>query len=100
MRGNLITANESIGVEVYDAVNTIIENNTITGNGVVPPNNPTYNEQDGIRLYSGSNQGGHLVTRNIISNNYGAGVKVLGSMGNVISENSIFDNGEISGWVQ
>lgn len=88
VRGNLFTRNEGVGVDSYQSAggNTIV-NNTVTYNGIGTGGNV---ETMGVRLYGA----GSTVDRNIITNNFGAGVAVVStSSGNTITRNSIYSNG-------
>lgn len=91
VRGNLSTQNGGVGVDSYaGGTGNLIQNNTITGNGRGTQNNP---ETAGVRLF-GSN---HIVDRNIISGNYGAGVQVTsGASSCTVTRNSIFGNGDVT----
>lgn len=96
IRDNLINNSGGYGIDVSSGNSaTLIENNTITNNGVLGA------QTAGIRLY-GQNA---VVTNNVIANNAGDGVFVGGrntSMGvvasheNRISRNSFSDNGGIA----
>jgi parallel beta-helix repeat protein len=92
VRGNLIVGQGGVGVDSFSATGTLtVENNTITGNGV-GSTSVSINETPGIRLFGTSN----TVTKNIIANNYGAGVLIQSSSNkNLISQNSIYGNGTI-----
>lgn len=88
VRGNLFTRNEGVGVDSYQSAggNTIV-NNTVTYNGTGPGGNV---ETMGVRLYGI----GSTVDRNVVANNFGAGVAVVStSTGNTITRNSIYSNG-------
>jgi trimeric autotransporter adhesin len=90
VRGNLIADNEGVGVDSYQSngSNTIV-NNTITNNGIGPNSNV---ESPGVRLYGANN----TVDRNIIFANYGAGIMLTsGATANIITRNSIYNNGTI-----
>ena len=91
VRGNLVAENAGVGVDGYKgAGGNLIERNTITGNGTGQGGAP--NETPGVRIYSSNN----TVQNNLIAQNYGAGVLVVsGSVGNLISKNSIYDNGTV-----
>jgi len=85
--GNLITGNLAPAIDVaLGSANTLIENNTITGNAAAAAA-----EQYGVDFEdSGS---GNVVRWNIISGNTGAGVLVgLNASGVQITENLIFGN--------
>jgi hypothetical protein len=89
MRGNLLVDN--IG-EGFDNENSngghLLENNEITGNGIGDT------ETAGVHLLGSNN----TVRRSEIHGNYGAGIMVdSGSTQNVLSQNNIYDNGEING---
>ncbi|MFB3102687.1 MAG: right-handed parallel beta-helix repeat-containing protein, partial [Alphaproteobacteria bacterium] len=89
VRGNLLIDNKGQGVDTKGGPGGhTIENNEITGNGVGNL------ETAGVRLHGTSN----AVSRNEIHANFGAAVMVdIGSTLNVISQNSMYDNGEIGG---
>jgi uncharacterized repeat protein (TIGR01451 family) len=91
VRGNLIVENAGVGVDGYQgAGGNLIERNTITGNGVAQGDVPR--ETAGVRIYSSNN----TVKNNVIALNYGAGVLVTDtSAGNLISQNSMYDNGTV-----
>ncbi len=93
VRGNLITENGGVGVDGYaGGGSNLIERNTITGNGIAQSSSSA-GETPGVRLYSSSN----TVKNNVIALNYGAGVMVTGGVsGNLISQNSIYDNGTVT----
>lgn len=90
--GNLITENSGVGVDGYQGSGgNTIERNTITGNGIGQGGAP--GETSGIRIYSSNN----AVRNNVIAQNYGAGILVVsGHTGNLISQNSMYDNGTIA----
>ena len=92
VRGNLIAENAGVGVDGYKGGGgNLIEKNTITGNGIGQGGAP--GETAGVRVYSSNN----TVKNNLISLNYGAGVMVIDvNSGNLISQNSIFDNGTVA----
>jgi hypothetical protein len=89
--GNLIISQGGNGIDSWNATGTLtIENNTITGNGL--GSTVGLGETPGIRLYGTGNR----VYRNIIFDNYGAGVMVTSSSTkNLISQNSIYGNGTV-----
>jgi len=92
--GNLFAASVGPGVDTSQSSGSnTFTNNTITGNGtgsgagLIDP---------GIRIFGSSN----TVNKNIISANVGAGILVTsGASSTVISQNSIFGNGEVGGSV-
>ena len=90
--GNLLADNKGVGIDSYSGNGqNIITDNTISGNGRGTVG-ATAVETPGIRLYGTANQ----VARNLIFDNYGAGVMVTsGSTDNTISKNSIYDNGQV-----
>ncbi|MDH3589604.1 MAG: right-handed parallel beta-helix repeat-containing protein, partial [Gammaproteobacteria bacterium] len=89
VRANLLRDNRGSGLDVLkDAPGTTVENNTVRRNGLATDLTP------GIRLASVGNS----VDRNILNDNYGAGIMVLkDATANRISRNSIYDNGTIAG---
>ncbi len=91
VRGNLFNGNEADGIDMYQSSGTnTLANNTITRNGIGPNANV---ETAGIRVYGT----GNTIDRNIITGNYGAGVMVTsGSTQNLITLNSIYNNGTIT----
>ncbi|MFK7603176.1 beta strand repeat-containing protein [Deinococcus sp. SM5_A1] len=91
VRGNLIAQNAGVGVDGYQGGggNTVTQN-TITGNGTGQGGAP--GETAGVRVYSS----GNTISNNVIALNYGAGVMVVNvNSGNLISQNSIYDNGTV-----
>jgi parallel beta-helix repeat protein len=90
IRGNLIWESDAIGIDTWDGSGSnIIENNTITRNGI---GTAVTDEIFGVALLVN----GNTVDRNIIFENYGAGILVLeNAVGNTITKNSIYDNGTI-----
>lgn len=89
IEGNLVIANGGVGIDSWNASGSfIINNNTVSGNGILNGETP------GVRLWGSSNR----VEKNLIFNNYGAGVLVQpASTQNRITQNSIYGNGTISG---
>ena len=89
VRGNLLIDNFGEGVDTKNSKGGhTIENNEISGNGVGDK------ETAGVRLQGNTN----LVRRNEIHTNFGAGIMVdKDSQSNVLSQNNIYDNGEIGG---
>lgn len=92
VRGNLIANNAGVGVDGYaGSGGNLIEQNTIVNNGFGQGGAPS--ETAGVRLYST----GNTVQNNVIALNYGAGVMVVSAYGgNLISKNSIYDNGTLA----
>jgi len=85
VRGNLFINNLGVGVDsVGSSGNNTFINNTSAGNGTGD------NETAGLRVFGTGNR----VELNIIRNNYGAGVMVASTATVLITQNSIFDNGE------
>jgi uncharacterized repeat protein (TIGR01451 family) len=93
VQGNLVVGQGGVGVDSASATGTLtVQNNTITGNGV-GFTSLSIDETPGIRLFGTSN----TITKNIIANNYGAGILVQSSSNkNLISRNSIYGNGTIA----
>ncbi len=92
VRNNLIENSAGMGIDGASfSGGALIEENTITNSGQNGGNCSGSVLNNGIRLH-GSNS---AVYRNIIANNGGAGVVITGgvSTGNLISQNSIFNNG-------
>jgi uncharacterized repeat protein (TIGR01451 family) len=91
VRGNLITQNGGVGVDGYQGGGgNNVTQNSVVGNGFGQAGTP--NETAGVRLYSSNN----TVKNNLITSNYGAGVMVTGGVsGNLISQNSIANNGAL-----
>ena len=85
VRGNLIADSRGAGIDTLSSTGAhTIENNTITTNGTGMVETP------GIRLYGT----GQRHRRNLIYENYGAGVMVTkAATQNTITQNSIYDNG-------
>ena len=98
VKGNLIIANAGVGVDSFNGTGTLtVENNTIIGNGVGNttggPLGDGIGETPGIRVFGTGNK----IDRNIIANNYGAGVMVRPtSQQTTITKNSIYGNGTIA----
>ena len=96
IRYNLITANQGVGVDSYQSLgNNTIRENTIASNGIGVSANL---ENAGVRLFGN----GSTVINNLIQNNAGAGVLVLGqsagltntpALKNKITQNSFSGNG-------
>jgi uncharacterized repeat protein (TIGR01451 family) len=93
--GNLLIDNGASGVDTYESNGSnTITNNTISGNGFAGQANQ---ETSGIRLFGTDND----VTQNLIQNNFGAGVLVMGdgaalnqrSLRNRITRNAFLGNG-------
>lgn len=90
---NLVINNRANGIDMYQNTIPTTTTNTITNNTIVTNGLGEY-ETAGIRIYSS----GNTVNKNIINNNFGAGVMVrFGVTTNTISQNSMYDNGEITG---
>ncbi len=85
--GNLFTNNGGNGFDTYTAIgNHLFENNTVTFNGKAQV------ETAGVRVYGA----GNTYRKNIITSNFGAGIMVTANATNmVISENSMYNNGNI-----
>ncbi len=92
---NLMVDNGASGVDSYESNGgNVITNNTVTGNGFAGQANQ---ETSGIRLFGTDNE----VTLNLIQNNFGDGVLVVGdgtalnqpSLRNEIGRNSFSGNG-------
>jgi parallel beta-helix repeat protein len=91
---NLFAANKGNGVDIDSTASASsaqsMVNNSFTGNGVGTVGTLL---TAAIRLYGNSN----VVDRNIIAQNYGAGIAVTsGSTGNKFTGNSIYSNGTIT----
>ncbi|MGB8326774.1 MAG: SdrD B-like domain-containing protein [Steroidobacteraceae bacterium] len=88
--GNLMIANRGSGLDLYNSTATnLIENNAVTQSGIAT----TLGETAGVRV-SGS---GGVVRKDVIFNNYGAGVLVPSVSSRVtITQNSIYGNGTIT----
>ncbi len=89
---NLFTNNGGNGFDTYLATgNHMLRNNTITHNG------KALNETAGIRSYGA----GNTYLKNIIHSNYGAGIMITSSATNmIISQNSIYNNGNVLPYTQ
>lgn len=90
VRGNLFVANGGPGIDTAGSTggNTYV-NNTVTNNGlnITGQSNP---QTPGIRIQGTNN----VIDRNIIFNNYGAGILVRDIASNtLITKNSIYGNG-------
>ncbi|NJM52404.1 MAG: right-handed parallel beta-helix repeat-containing protein [Blastocatellia bacterium] len=92
MRGNLSVNAGGPGFDTSGSTGgNIFENNTVTGNGTL-----TNGQTSGLRIQGSNN----TIRKNIIGNNYGAGILVryaTTNTGNVITQNSIFANGTTGG---
>jgi uncharacterized repeat protein (TIGR01451 family) len=90
--GNLFYNNGGNGFDTYLATGGhTLENNTVSHNG------KALNETAGVRVYGANN----TYRKNIIHSNYGAGVMVTSAAVNmVISENSIYNNGNVLPYTQ
>jgi uncharacterized repeat protein (TIGR01451 family) len=92
VEGNLSVNAGGPGFDTSGAVGSnIFINNTVTGNGTL-----TTGQTSGIRLQGANNR----IEKNIIGNNYGAGILVryaTTNTGNVITRNSIYGNGTTGG---
>lgn len=84
---NYISNNGGNGVDYYYGIGkNLATNNTVINNG------KDENETGGFRVWGEEN----VISKNIISSNYGSGVLVTSSSSkNTITQNSIFDNGSI-----
>lgn len=82
---NIIKNNAANGIDLEQSIeNNQIQFNTISSNGYL------LSEKSGIRLFGENN----LIKKNIINANTGSGILVVSnSTNNVITENSIFNNG-------
>jgi len=90
LRGNLIVANGGVGIDTRPSTGSnVVENNTVTGNGIAVG---AAAEIAGLRM--GGN--GNRIDRNVVFDNYGAGVMVLApAQNNTLTRNSIWGNGTI-----
>jgi uncharacterized repeat protein (TIGR01451 family) len=88
VRANLLADNAGAGLDTQGTTgNVTVLGNSLTGNGMAGTLTP------GLRLGGAAN----LVLANLISGNYGAGVlATAGATNNVISQNSLFDNGTVT----
>lgn len=88
IQNNLLENNGNFGILNGNSLNMIINQNTIANTGALSNNCP---EKAGIGLVSSN---GATVTGNIISENGKSGIIITGnSTSNLISQNSIFNNG-------
>ncbi len=88
---NLSYNNGGVGIDTYNSTGgSVIRNNTSRNNGLLCT--PTTGESAGIRVWGAGNS----VTLNIASNNYGAGVQIQSGGTSLISQNSIFGNGDVA----
>lgn len=94
IRDNRITGTSTQAIILSGTTNNVwIENNTIMGNGVGPAGSPT-SQSDAIAIRTGVSN--VTIYRNIIADNYGAGVTVNnGATGVLISQNAMYGNGTI-----
>lgn len=85
---NLIVDNEGCGIDMFNAAGSVtILDNTVTGSGVSPGGST---ETAGIRVWGT----GSVVDRNIIHDNFGAGILVTATAAaNRLTRNSVYDNG-------
>ncbi len=89
VRGNLSVNAGGPGFDTSGATNggNTFENNTVTGNGILATG-----QTPGLRILGPNN----IIRKNIIGQNYGAGVLVRSdttNTGNLITQNSIYANG-------
>jgi uncharacterized repeat protein (TIGR01451 family) len=91
VRGNLFADNGGPGIDTATSTGgNVYENNTVINNG---SSKAGIGQTSGLRITGANN----LIARNIIANNYGAGILVRGVAENaVITQNSIYGNGTIS----
>ncbi|WP_108808388.1 beta strand repeat-containing protein [Aquimarina spinulae] len=92
---NLINNTAAIGIEGWNYPGGVLINeNTITNSGQNGGICSGVTENSGVRLYGNNSS----ITSNIIANNGGAGVVITGgnTSGNLISQNSIYNNGTSS----
>lgn len=97
---NLFAGNAGQGIDSYrSAGSNTITGNTISGNGRGTSALAT-SETPGVRIYGASN----TLRQNVVSGNYGSGIYLEGTTNNgnvaaasttLISQNSIFDNGNV-----
>lgn len=92
-QGNLLS-NNVVGIDIAMAGAAL---NTVTGNLIGTDLEDSYwlgNERDGISIWEGAHDN-TIGPNNIIANNGGLGVKIEQSetLQNIITENSIYDNG-------
>ena len=86
---NLSYNNGGVGIDTYSSTGgSVIRNNTSRNNGLLCT--PTAGESAGIRVWGAGNS----VTLNISSNNYGAGLQIQSGGTSLLSQNSIFANGD------
>lgn len=92
VQNNLFVDNQGVGVDGYSSGGSnTIKNNTITGNG--RGSTTAVNETPGVRIYGNDS----TIINNLIYDNYGAGVMVEnGTSGNKITQNSIYNNGNVT----
>ena len=87
---NLSYNNGGDGIDTYNSTgNSVIRNNTSRNNGLLCT--PAVGESAGIRVFGTGNS----VTLNISSANYGAGLQIQSGAATLISQNSIFGNGDV-----
>ncbi len=88
--GNEIIANAAFGVDLTPAV---VNSNTITGNLIKGNGVSVSDENAGIKIDGSDNSS---ITLNTITENAGDGVVITsGDTGTLISQNSVFNNGEL-----
>ncbi len=95
IRQNLIENSASVGIDNTGPGDIVITENSITGSGQDGGNCSGNVENFGVRL-SGSNSS---ISNNIIFDNGGSGIVLVGGSGdtgNLISQNSIYNNGTAS----
>jgi hypothetical protein len=90
-RGNLVSSHEGTGLDARTSTGTLVfENNAVTRNGL---GTGAAVETPGIRL----GRNGSRVDRNVIFDNFGAGVLVISTAtANTITRNSTYGNGGIT----
>ncbi len=91
VRGNRIADTEGCGIDARTSTGSgTFENNTISRSGLGAAGTP---ETPGVRLGGTANR----VDRNVLFDNYGAGVLVMSSSSaNTITKNSMYNNGGIT----
>ena len=93
--GKLAVANHANGIELISGATANVIGTSSPGAG----NTISFNGEDGILVNPGTPSGGMGVSNNSVANtiwqNKGAGVHVLTGTNNLISQNSIYENGDL-----
>lgn len=91
--GNIISSNGGAGVRLDGGANVVTVQGNIIGRSIASES-ALPNSDHGIIL-NGNGTSNNLIADNIVANNARDGVRVFSDSGNKISQNSIFDNGQL-----